>query len=112
MSAYRYNHGYLKTTDRMILRAEHEILVVTAIVVCNTNGGNESFDLQHVQADESPDDQHKLFNENTIGSKVTQIIDTPFFMLPGDEMHALASVNDKITMTFYVQTYNDWLRRP
>ena len=112
MSAYRYNHGYLKTADRMILRAEYEVLVVTKIVFCNTGSGNRTFDLQHVPADESPDDQHKLFNESAINSKTTQIIDSPFFMLPGDEMHALASIDDEVTMTFYVQTYNDWLRRP
>lgn len=110
MTALRYNHGFLKTTDDEILRCLDAPLVVRSLWVCNTGGSQQTFDLEHVPADESISTQHSLYYNNRIGSKVTTVSDTPIFLLPGDVIAGRASVANEITITFYLQPYSEYLR--
>lgn len=109
MPAYRSSKGRLLTTFQPILRADSQIVVV-AMMLCNTDTSNRTFQIQHVPADDDTSDDHALFHDTQIRSKVTQIIETPIFMEAGDSIQALASVTDKIAMNIYSQDYESYLR--
>lgn len=110
MAAERYNHGFLTTSLRMIVRAEDRPMVVRSFWVCNTGGSNTTWNLQHVPADEDPSNEHSLIFETIMRSKITDRYESPIFLLPGDELHALAAVSNVVTLTFYLQPYDEWVR--
>tara|TARA_Y100000004_G_C8842698_1_gene381213 strand:- start:280 stop:531 length:252 start_codon:yes stop_codon:yes gene_type:complete len=80
------------------------------MILCNTDTSNRTFQIQHVPADGDASDDHALFHDTQIRSKVTQIIDTPIFMETGDSITALASVADKVAMQLYYLDYDQYLR--
>lgn len=110
MSADRYNHGFLTTTSKEIMRGRTETVVVTSMWFCNTSGSNSTFDLHHVPADEEDSNQFALFYNNVLRSKVTTVIDTPIFIRPGETLYAQAGAASAVTATLYVISYGDWLR--
>lgn len=107
MPAYRSSKGRLLTTFQPICRADRQIVVV-AMILCNTDTSNRTFQIQHVPADGETSDDHALFHDTQIRSKVTQILDTPIFMEAGDSIQALASVADKVAMNIYTQDYDSF----
>ena len=111
MPYYRFNRSRLKTAYQPIVVAESPIVLVS-LVLCNTDTSNRTFSIQHVPADEVESDEHDLFFDTQIRSKITQIIETPIFMGAGDQIIAKASIADKVAMTVYALDYDSFLQAP
>lgn len=97
----RYNHGYLNTTPTAIARAEVGPITIESIWICNTGGSNDTFSLYHVPAGEAQSDEHALYKDSVIRSKITQVVETHLHLSAGEALWAEATTGGVVTMTLY-----------
>ena len=108
MPSYHYNNGMLGTAPTPLLVADRA-LVVTSLIVCNTSGGNLTYDLRHVPADQTASDDHAIYHLQTIRTNVTAITETPLFLQPGDSLEAYASAGNAVATHLYYLDYESWI---
>tara|TARA_R100001460_G_scaffold81376_1_gene122299 strand:+ start:237 stop:575 length:339 start_codon:yes stop_codon:yes gene_type:complete len=107
----RYSPGYLITTDSEVYRCVGQRMVVVSVFLANTetSAARQAF-IQHVPADESPDDQYSLVHNINISAKGTTTFTAPIILEPGDAIYARASVVNKVVATVYIVTFDEFLR--
>ena len=110
MPAYHYPNGRIGTTLETLVRADRP-LVVTSIVVCNTDTSNRNFDLRHVPADEAATDDHSLFHLLVVRSNNSQTIELDLYLQTGDSLQAYGSAADVLAVHVYALDYETWLAR-
>ena len=84
-------------------------MVVVATHLANVNGSNRDFSLQHVPADESPNDKFSLHYDQQVKGTSSAQYSEPIILSPGETLHAKASAVDSVNMTLYIIPYGDWI---
>ena len=84
-------------------------MVVVATHLANVNGSNRDFYLQHVPADESPNDKFSLHYGQQVRATSSDQYSEPIILSPGETLHAKASAVDSVNLTLYIIPYGDWI---
>lgn len=108
MPGYRFSAGRVGTGLTTIVRAEAP-LVVTSVVICNTDTSNRDVDLRHVPADEDASDDHAIFHLLVVRANTTQTLEVPIYLQVGDALQAYASTADVVAVHAYALDYDSYL---
>mgnify|MGYP003133279324 CR=1 FL=1 len=109
---YRYSIGYLPTTDALIYRCIDGPMVIVSLFAANTEtSAARQVTIQHVPADETPDDQFSITHNANVAGKGSLQISQPIILQSGDSIYGRASVVDKIVVTLYIIPYGDYVAR-
>lgn len=106
----RYSNGYLPTTEVEVYRCIGSPMVVVGMFATNAEAStSRQITVQHVPADETPDDKFAILSNSNISAKGAVQVTTPIIIHPGEAIYAKGSVVDKVVLTIYVMPYADFL---
>lgn len=74
---------------------------VHRIVIANTAVSNQKVSIHHVPARSTPSTANALVYDCTIPANSTAVLEGPFYMTAGDELHAGSDGASKITVSVY-----------